>query len=203
MLHNIEIFGGPRFLEARCGRTVRTASGPALAGRGGRAKAERAATVVARAARRQPGRAPGARAGGVGATGRTTTGAARQPPRAVPGPVEGHGRARARARLLVGRPRPRARTERRSSGMPLMACAARAVPDGSRRVAGRGSWCARTRLRFGLVCSTDGAVQRAVRALCRLAHRVIGNAQHLLGGWGWGSGPCTGQSTRSVARLVD
>ena len=64
------------------------------------------------------------------------TGAARQPPRAVPGPVEGHGRARARARLLIGRPRPRARTERRSSGMPLMACAARAVPDGSRRVAG-------------------------------------------------------------------
>jgi len=30
MPHNIEIFGGPRFLEARCGRTVRTPSGPAL-----------------------------------------------------------------------------------------------------------------------------------------------------------------------------
>ena len=27
---NIEIFGGPRFLEARCSRTVRTPSGPAL-----------------------------------------------------------------------------------------------------------------------------------------------------------------------------
>jgi len=30
MPHNIEIFGGPRFLEARCGRTIRPPSGPAL-----------------------------------------------------------------------------------------------------------------------------------------------------------------------------
>ena len=30
MPYNIEIFGGPRFLEARCGCTVRTSSGPAL-----------------------------------------------------------------------------------------------------------------------------------------------------------------------------
>jgi len=45
------------------------------------------------------------------------TGSARQPPRAVPGPVEGHGAAgQARARLLIGRPGLRARTERGCAG---------------------------------------------------------------------------------------